>query len=250
MAIEEFVLTLPLKVESWQADILNKRYEHLRRIYNTVQRRFLRHYIYLSQQNVYRQCKDNDEKRAFWENHPITFKEFCDKNGNPAIVKFPYTYSRRSKSSGKKASNGISDYVPKFKNRNIGSGLTYASLGINAAILEELGLRIQQAWEKRIYNSKSKRISFKEEGDLNTFGCREKKGFSGFVLDLTHMILSININGRQHQLAQYIHLPINPNKEFTEYEMYALKGGLSSIRKIVVSRNTYVVDTNIIFNLL
>ena len=234
--IEEFVLTLPLKVESWQADILNKRYEHLRRIYNTVQRRLLRHYIYLSQQNVYRQCKDNDEKRAFWESHPIAFKDFCDKNGNPAIVKFPYTYSRRSKSSGKKASNGISDFVPKFKSQNIGSGLTYGSLGINASILEELGLRIQQAWEKRIYNFKSKRISFKEKGNLNTFGCREKDGFSGFVLDLPHMMLSFNINGRQGGYAKFIHLPIKPDKELTEYEMYALKAGFSSVRKIIISR--------------
>lgn len=234
--IEEFVLTLPLKVELWQADILNKRYEHLRRIYNTVQRRLLRHYIYLSQQNVYRQCKDNDEKRAFWESHPIAFKDFCDKNGNPAIVKFPYTYSRRSKSSGKKASNGISDFVPKFKNQNVGSGLTYGSLGINASILEELGLRIQQAWEKRIYNSKSKRISFKEEGDLNTFGCRERGSFSGFGLDLSRMVLSFNTNGVQGRLAKIIHLPINPEKELTEYEMYALKGGLSSVRKIIISR--------------
>lgn len=234
--IEEFVLTLPLKVELWQADILNKRYEHLRRIYNMVQRRLLRHYIYLSQQNVYRQCKDNNEKRAFWENHPITFKDFCDKNGNPAIVKFPYTYSRRSKSSGKKASNGISDFVPKFKSQNIGSGLTYGSLGINASILEELGLRIQQAWEKRIYNSKSKRISFKEEGDLNTFGCRERGSFSGFGLDLSRMVLSFNTNGVQGRLAKIIHLPINPEKELTEYEMYALKGGLSSVRKIIISR--------------
>lgn len=235
--IEQFVLTLPLKVETWQADILNKRFEHLRRIYNMVQRKLLRHYIYLSQQKEYRRCKDNDEKRTFWEGHPITFKEFCDKNGNPAIVKFPYTYSRRSKSSGKKASNGISDFVPKYKNRNIGSGLTYGSMGINASILEDLGLRIQQAWEKRIYNPKSKRISFKNEGDLNTFGCREiGGGFSGFKLNLEHMMLSININGRQHDKALFIHLPINPNKELTEYEMYALKGGFSSIRKIIVSR--------------
>ena len=234
--IEEFVLTLPLKVELWQADILNKRYEHLRRIYNMVQRKLLRNYIYLSQQDAYRQCKDNNEKRDFWENHPVTIKEFCDKNGNPAIVKFPYTLSRRSKNSGKKASNGISDFVPKFKNHNIGSGLTYGALGINASILEELGLRIQQAWEKRLYNPKSKHISFKEEGDINTFGCREKRGFSGFVLDLSHMMLLVNINGRQHQLAQYLNLPINPNKELTEYEMYALKGGLSSVRKIIISR--------------
>lgn len=234
--IEEFVLTLPLKVEPWQADILNKRYEHLRRIYNMVQRRLLRQYIYLSQQEVYRQCKDNDEKQTFWENQPITFKDLCDKNGNPAIVRFPHTYYTRSKASGKRTSNGIPDLLPKFKNRNIGSGLTYASLGINAAILENLGMRIEQAWKRRLYDPKSKHISFKEDGDLNTFGCRYCKGFSGFVLDLPHMMLSININGRQHQLAKYIHLPINPNKDFTEYEMYALKGGLSSIKKIIVSR--------------
>lgn len=234
--VEEFVLTLPLKVEPWQADILNKRYEHLRRIYNMVQRRLLRQYIYLSQQEVYRQCKDNDEKRTFWENQPITFKDLCDKNGNPAIVRFPHTYYTRSKESGKRTSNGIPDLLPKFKNRNIGSGLTYASLGINAAILENLGLRIEQAWKKRLYDPKSKHISFKDEGDLNTFGCREKDGFSGFVLDLPRMMLSFNINGKQKSQAKFIHLPINAGKELTEYEMYALKGGLSSVRKIIISR--------------
>lgn len=236
MAIEEFVLTLPLKVESWQADILNKRYEHLRRIYNTVQRRLLRHYIYLSQQNAYRQCENNDERREFWKNHPVTIKDICDKNGNPAIVRFPHTYYTRSKASGKRTSNGIPDLLPKLKNRNIGSGLTYASLGINASILENLGLRIEQAWMKRLYDPKSKHISFKEEGDLNTFGCREKDGFSGFIMDLAHMTLSFNINGRHGSFAKFIHLPINSGKELTEYEMYALKDGISSVRKIIVSR--------------
>ena len=234
--IEEFVLTLPLKVESWQADILNNRYEHLRRIYNMVQRKLLRHYIYFSQQNVYRQCENNDEKREFWRNHPVTIKEIFDKNGNPAIVRFPHTYHTRSKSSGKRTSNGIPDLLPKLKNRNIGSGQTYASLGINASILENLGLRIEQAWMKRLYDPKSKHISFKEEGDLNTFGCREKDGFSGFVLDLQRMILSFNTNGKQGKTAKFIHLPIKPDKELTEYEMYSLKGGLSSIRKIIVAR--------------
>ena len=234
--IEEFVLTLPLKVESWQADILNNRYEHLRHIYNMVQRKLLRHYIYLSQQNEYRQCKDNDEKRTFWEAHPVTIKDFCDKKGNPSVVKFPHTYYMRSKVSGKRTSNGIPDLLPKLKNRNIGSGLTYASLGINAAILENLGLRIEQAWKKRLYDPKSKHISFKEEGDLNTFGCREKDGFSGFVLDLQKMKLSFNTNGRRGKSAKFIHFPINAGKELTEYEMYALKGGIGSVRKIVVAR--------------
>ena len=49
MAKETFVLTLPLKVEKWQADILDKRYELLRQTYNMVQRKLLRQYIYFSQ---------------------------------------------------------------------------------------------------------------------------------------------------------------------------------------------------------
>ena len=234
--IEEFVLTLPLKVEKWQADILNNRYEHLRRIYNMVQRKLLRQYIYYSQQSEYRKCKSNDEKRDFWENHPFTIKGIYDQKGNSPIVKFPYTYSSRSKNSGKRASNGISDLLPKLKHYNIGGGKTYGSLGLNASILENLGLSVQQAWEKRIYNSKSKHISFKKEDELNTFGCREKDGFSGFVLDLSKMVLSFNTNGQHGKKAEFIHLPINPNKKFTQYEVEALKGGPESVRKIVISR--------------
>lgn len=234
--IEEFVLTLPLKVEKWQADILNNRYEHLRHIYNMVQRKLLRQYIYYSQQTEYRNCKSNDERREFWGNHPFTIKGICDQKGNSPIVKFPYTYSSRSKGSGKRASNGISDLLPKLKHYNIGSGKTYGSLGLNASILENLGLSIQQAWEKRLYDKKSRHISFKKEDELNTFGCRFKRGFSGINLDLSKMILSLNINGRQHNLAKYINLSINPNKKFTEYEEYALKGGISSIKKIVILR--------------
>ena len=78
--------------------------------------------------------------------------------------------------------------------------------------------------------------AIKEEGDLNTFGCREKDGFSGFVLDLQKMKLSFNTNGRQGKSAKFIHFPINAGKELTEYEMYALKGGLSSVRIIIISR--------------
>ena len=41
---EVFVLELPLQVEKYQADILNKRYEQLRQLYNYVQGKLLRHY--------------------------------------------------------------------------------------------------------------------------------------------------------------------------------------------------------------
>ena len=63
-----------------------------------------------------------------------------------------------------------------------------------------------------------------------------KDGFSGFVLDLQKMKLSFNTNGRQGKSAKFIHFPINAGKELTEYEMYALKGGIGSVRKIIVAR--------------
>ena len=50
------------------------------------------------------------------------------------------------------------------------------------------------------------------------------------------MKLSFNTNGRQGKSAKFIHFPINAGKELTEYEMYALKGGIGSVRKIVVAR--------------
>ncbi|MBQ8865341.1 MAG: hypothetical protein IJ020_04285 [Bacteroidaceae bacterium] len=46
---EVFVLEMPLKVEKYQADILNKRYEQLRQLFNYVQGKLLRQYRYFEQ---------------------------------------------------------------------------------------------------------------------------------------------------------------------------------------------------------
>ena len=93
MAKETFVLTLPLKVEKWQADILDKRYELLRQIYNMVQQKLLRQYIYFSQQKAYKACKgDFQQIREFFASHPFHFKDIKGRNGEPSDIKFPYTY--------------------------------------------------------------------------------------------------------------------------------------------------------------
>ena len=62
MAKEVFVIEFPLKVEKWQSDILNKRYEHLRQLYNYVQGKLLRQYKYLIQFDEYRQHNFSKEK--------------------------------------------------------------------------------------------------------------------------------------------------------------------------------------------
>ena len=51
-----FVLELPLQVEKFQADILNKRYEQLRQLYNYAQGKLLRQYRYFEQMADFQAC--------------------------------------------------------------------------------------------------------------------------------------------------------------------------------------------------
>ena len=237
MAKENFVLTLPLKVEKCHADILDKRYELLRQTYNMVQRKLLRQYIYFAQQKEYKACENFQQRRDFFASHPFHFKGINSKNGEPADIKFPFTYESRSSNSGKRPSGGISDYVSKLWAHRVGADKTLANLGINSYILEELGLHIMKAWEKRLYDPKSSRVSFKDYGGVNSFGSRYKKGnFAGFTINLEEGFITYNANGRQGRFADLIKLPIDFSREKKDYAAYALKGGIDSLRKLIILR--------------
>ena len=239
MAKETFVLTLPLKVEKWQADILDKRYELLRQTYNMVQRKLLRQYIYFSQQKAYKACENFQLRREFFESHPFHFKGINSKNGEPADIKFPFTYESRSSNSGKRPSGGISDYVSKLWSHRIGQNKTLADFGLNGSILEELGLHVMSAWGKRLYDPKASRVSFKEYGDINSFGCRYHKGnFAGFTINLQEGYITYNTNGRRGGYADIIKLPIDFSREKNDYAAYALKGGIDSLRKLIILRKS------------
>ena len=234
-----FVLTLPLKVEKWQADILDKRYELLRQTYNMVQQKLLRQYIYFSQQKAYKACGDFQQKREFFASHPFHFKDIKDKKGNLCDIKFPYTYESRSSNSGKRPSGGISDYVSKLWSHRIGKDKTLSDFGINGTILEELGLHIMKAWETRLYVPKSSRISFREYGDVNSLGSRYHKGnFAGFTINLEEGYITFNTNGRRGQYADLIQLPIDFSREKKGYAAEALKGGINSLRKLLIVRRS------------
>ena len=234
---ETFVLTLPLKVEKWQADILDKRYELLRHTYNMVQQKLLRQYIYFSQQKAFKACKNFQQKREFFVSHPFHFRGINGKNGEPSDIKFPYTFESRSSNSGKRPSGGISDYVSKLWSHRIGQDKTLSNLGINSYILEELGLHIMKAWETRLYVPKSSRISFREFGDINSFGSRYKKGnFAGFTINLEEGFITYNTNGRKGEKANLVKLPIDFSREKKSYAVEALKGGKDSIRKLLIVR--------------
>ena len=231
MMKEVFVLELPLQVEKYQADILNKRYEQLRQLFNYVQGRLLRQYRYFEQMKEYQDCKTFKEKREFFKTHPFHINGVLGRNKELLDISFD--------------EYGILGWVTKLGKMSIGSGKTYADIGITARILANLSDNIWSAWGKKLYDYRSERISFKKYGSLNTFGSGKtilKKGkevkeyFSGMELHLDTMELAIKMNGKQGNNAKFITLKMLHNPKHADYEMWALKGGVESVKVVKVVR--------------
>ena len=224
---EVFVLELPLQVEKFQADILNKRYEQLRQLYNYVQGKLLRQYRYFEQMKDYQVCKTIKEKRDFFKSHPFHINESL---GGYKLA-FEVSFNEYS----------IKGFIEKLAQKFVGSNMTYADLGFTTLILDHLGASIWAAWDKKLYDLKAKRISFKKYGELDSFSSRRKvvRGivyFSGMELHLETMELSIKINGKVGKEAKFITLKMLHNPKHAEYEMWALKGGVESVKVVKVVR--------------
>ena len=224
---EVFVLELPLQVEKYQADILNKRYEQLRQLYNYVQGKLLRQYRYFEQMKEYQACKTIKEERDFFKSHPFQITEILKGSKTPFTVSFD-EYS-------------IKGFVEKLAQKPVGSNMTYADLGFTTYILDHLGASIWAAWDKKLYDFKAKRISFKKYGELDSFSSRRKVVggkvyFSGMELHFDTMELAIKMNGKQGKNAEFITLKMLHNPKHADYEMWALKGGVDSVKVVKVVR--------------
>ena len=231
---EVFVLELPLQVEKYQADILNKRYEQLRQLYNYVQGKLLRQYRYFEQMKEYQACKTIKEKRDFFKSHPFQVNESLggDKSA------FEISFNEFS----------IKGFIEKLVQKSVGANMTYADLGFTTNILDHLGASVWAAWDKKLYDFKAKRISFKKYGELDSFSSRRKlvggkvyfSGmelyFSGMELHLDSMELAIKMNGKQGNNAKYIMLKMLHNLKHADYEMWALRGGVDSVKVVKVVR--------------
>ena len=224
---EVFVLELPLQVEKYQADILNKRYEQLRQLYNYVQGKLLRQYRYFEQMAEFQACKTIREKRDFFRSHPFHINgKLAGNKELPEITFDEY---------------GINGFVEKMAQKSVGTNMTYADLGFTTYILDHLSASIWTAWEKKLYDYRATRISFKKYGELDSFSSRRKvvRGkayFSGVELHLDSMELAIKLNGKVGKNAKFITLPILHNPKHADYEMWALKGGLDSVKVVKVVR--------------
>ena len=208
----DYVITFPLKVEKWQADILDQRYKLLCQLYNYAQTQLMRKYKWITQKKEYKECKNKKEKEHFFKNNacPMTFNEY-----------------------------GICAWVEKLRMLSVGSNKTYKDFGINAQILGVLGRSVWQAWEKYIYDSDCDHISFKKQGGINSIGLRKKNGkFAGFELDFHNMTISININGHERGQAKFVKIPIITHDNQKEYELSSLhKDDIDNIRMIRIVRN-------------
>ena len=153
---EVFVLELPLQVEKYQADILNKRYEQLRQLYNYVQGKLLRQYKYFEQMAEFQICKTFKEKRDFFRSHTFHINGVVGRNKELLDISF--------------TEYGILGLVTKLGQKTIGSEKTYADVGVSSTILANLSNNIWSAWNKKLYDYHAKKISFKKYGELNTFG--------------------------------------------------------------------------------
>ena len=240
---EVFVLELPLQVEKYQADILNKRYEQLRQLYNYVQGKLLRQYRYFEQMKEYQACKTFKEKRDFFRSHPFHIDGILGSNKELFDITFD--------------EYGINGFVGKLGKKQVSAGVTYADLGITSTLLDRLSLAVWAAWEKMLYDYHARRVSFKKYCELNIFGSRKKtngsgkKMFSGMELHLEKMEIAIKLNGKVGKAAKFITLPILYNPKHEDYEMWALKGGFDSVtvltivRRLVRSQYKYYVQLTI-----
>lgn len=227
---EVFVLELPLQVEKYQADILNKRYEQLRQLYNYVQGKLLRQYRYFEQMKEFQICKTSKEKRDFIKAHPFHINGVVGRNKELLDISF--------------SEYGILGLVAKLGQKQIGTGKTYAEMGISSTILANLSDNIWSAWNKKIYDYHTQKISFKQYGGLNTFGSGKivqkkdndvKEYFPGFILHLEQMEIDIKTS-KSGKNETYITLPILHNPKHADYEMWALKGGYRCIKVLTVVR--------------
>ena len=139
---EVFVLELPLLVERYQADILNKRYEQLRQLYNYVQGKLLRQYRYFEQMKEYKACEKIKEKRDFFRAHPFHINGVLNGNKEQLDITFD--------------KNGINGFVEKLAQKSAGPNITYADLGFTTYILDHLSASIWAAWEKKLYEKRCK----------------------------------------------------------------------------------------------
>ncbi|WP_291256223.1 transposase [Fusobacterium sp.] len=152
--MNNFVVQFPLVVEKWQSDILNKRFEIARKIYNSLVRISLNRYKELIKTKKYRELIFNIQR---------------DSQGN--FLKNKYNKEIFLKINQMRIDYKLSEYnfqsdVKKFQK--------YYKKSIDSATAQKLGTHLWRAYEKLFYD-KGKEIHFKKYDTLNSLESKSNK---------------------------------------------------------------------------
>lgn len=219
---ENYVVQFPLLTEKWQEDVLDNRFELIRRIYNAFQSKWAKKYEYVAQMDAFKKCKTLADKNKFMKAYSTPFKN--NKGQLKSIL--PFTQY------------GMMSYSAKFSN-------TYKKNGINSSILEDIANCCWSAWDKFLYHN-GKKIHFKRKGEINSYKIRIKSdNFPGIDKDeIKNQRLVININGKMGSLAKNLVIPFYVNPK-SAYEMYAFMDKITCIaikREVIRGKNRYFVQ--------
>ena len=207
-----YVVEFPLKVEIWQAHIIDKRLELLRRIYNYAQRKLLDQYNYMARMRSYKDCKTKKQRADFLKEYKFSLPI----DGDTQELNF--------------SKFGINSWLSKLCKNRLSAEKRYKDFGINSSHCEAVGLQLWQSWEKFLFDFDCKKVSFCRKGEFSSFAVRTKNGrLNGIGFDFEKLMFKLNINGCLGKNAQYLCLPLKYNSSH-EYEAHALHGGLESIR--------------------
>lgn len=225
-----FVLTLPLQVEQWQADILNKRYEYLRAIYNYAQNKLLRQYLYFIKSKEYKSIKTFKDKRKFFKTHKFFINDIKDRYGKPLEISF--------------TEYGISGFVTKLGGKYQGIK-TFKSLGINSTNLGALSSSIWASWNRKLYSvavdGKESKIVFRKFTTLNTiqYTPKNKKGevsFIGLKVNANPFQLAVKYGDWDDNNGKWMTLRTRKGYNFTAYDITALTLGIGAMKRISIVR--------------
>ena len=153
-------LTLPLLVEKWQSDRLEKRFEIARQIYNTLLRFELKKLERLKQTNEYREIIEKIQSLEPSSNNDAArkalFRELDALRKNAGFSEYSFK-------------SDIKDFYKHF-NENIGS---------NVAV-HGIAPQVWQAFDRLFYGN-GKAIHFKKRGDIHSLRGYSVAGKSGGV---------------------------------------------------------------------
>lgn len=263
-----YILELPLKVEKWQSDIMNKRYETLRKIYNIILHEYVIKYKEMSKNKSYRDaisiiyCKE-ERKRIGTQIKELANKLGVTTKKIPADnVEYIRLLEERDNihcsvsdderkrlvklKSDLEKENGFNEYGI-FGLKNVGSGWKMSEFGkeqgIDARITQAMCMKnLWKSISMMLYNNCD--TKFKRYGELNSvYGTKSNGCLCG--INLNGNVVCWKRCGKKNEKGVYSNIYLTIDKDLNEYEAQAISNDIAYvgiIRKMIRGNYKYYVQ--------